>query len=244
MLLSLNVTLLLAVSLALAQPHSGDLWLAVSAGGQLKFSPRGFVPDGTADAVVVLEETHGPLLFGWTDNNPGFDDIEQSDPENDCYPLAPGAQVWLEIVQVDPAFVVWDVQLRPYFTPGDRVYLGSSPGQVHTHLIWHINSQYPNFQQLYGLKVRWRAQFRLVDTGGTAYMPSNDFPMIFATVSCTPGDINDDGQVGFGDINPFINVMSAPQQADARQRCAADVNLDGWADFGDINPFVKLLAGL
>lgn len=230
-----------AVVTTQAQPHTGDLWLAVSSAGQLKTSPRAFVPDGSPASVVVLEETGGPLFFGWTSNNPGFDDIETPDPENNCYPLASGATLWLEIVSLDPALVVWDVQLHPYMNPGERAYLGTTPGNVHSHLIWHINSRYPNFEPLYGLKVHWRAMFRLVDTGGTGYGASAPFPMIFGIVECVTGDVNGDGRVDFGDINPYVEVLLQPGQATVEQRCAADINLDGWVDFGDINPFVNLL---
>ncbi len=229
-----------ATAATLAQPHTGDLWLAVSAAGQLKISPRGFVPDGSPASVVVLDEVAGPLFFGWTRNSPGFDDIETPDPENNCYPLAAGASVWLEIVAMDPALIVWDVQLKPYFNPGERVYVGVTPG-LHSHLIWHINSKFPNFEQLHGLKVHWRAMFRLVDTGGTGYAASAPFPMIFGITECVTGDVSGDGRVDFGDINPFVEVLLQPGQATVEQRCAADINLDGWVDFGDINPFVALL---
>lgn len=230
----------LCTAIAAAQPHSGDLWLATSAGGELKLSPRGFVPDGTPDAVVLLAPAGGPLFYGWSSNNPGFDDIETPDPENDCYPFEPGAKLSLEVVEMDPALIAWDVQFHAYYQPGDRAYLGGSPGGIHTHLIWHINSKHPDFEQLYGLKVHWRGLFRLVDTGSTGYDPSQPFPMIFAIADCQTGDINDDGNVDFGDINPFIRVLGGPADATVEERCAADIDLDGWVDFGDINPFIRL----
>jgi hypothetical protein len=59
------------------------------------------------------------------------------------------------------------------------------------------------------------------------------------------GDLNCDGQVDFGDINPFVLRLTnqAAYQA-AFPDCAdanGDINLDGVVDFGDINPFVRLL---
>lgn len=62
------------------------------------------------------------------------------------------------------------------------------------------------------------------------------------------GDMNCDGVVDFGDINPFVLYLSdfTAWQA-AYPGCPAsngDINGDGaYPDFGDINPFVALLSG-
>ncbi|MEW6199904.1 MAG: VCBS repeat-containing protein [Planctomycetota bacterium] len=62
-----------------------------------------------------------------------------------------------------------------------------------------------------------------------------------------PGDLNCDGQVDFGDINPFVLALTNPAgYAAAFPHCDlmnGDINDDGKADFGDINPFVRLLTG-
>jgi|GEM_PF-1153860 len=59
------------------------------------------------------------------------------------------------------------------------------------------------------------------------------------------GDLNCDGLVGFGDINPFVLALTSPsgyaQQYPNCDRMLADINQDGLVDFGDINPFVRLL---
>ncbi len=61
------------------------------------------------------------------------------------------------------------------------------------------------------------------------------------------GDVNCDGHVDFGDINPFVLAMSNPAAYAAQYpNCPfgnRDINNDGKFDFGDINPFVALLAG-
>ncbi|MEW6251697.1 MAG: CRTAC1 family protein [Planctomycetota bacterium] len=61
------------------------------------------------------------------------------------------------------------------------------------------------------------------------------------------GDLNCDGLVNFGDINPFVLALSDPagyrQQYPDCTLLHGDVNGDGRVDFGDINPFVALLAG-
>ena len=55
-----------------------------------------------------------------------------------------------------------------------------------------------------------------------------------------PGDMNCDGVVDFGDINPFVAILTGGAPCNFYN---ADVNGDGAIDFGDINPFVTLLAG-
>jgi hypothetical protein len=61
------------------------------------------------------------------------------------------------------------------------------------------------------------------------------------------GDLNCDGTIGFGDINPFVLALSNPAgYAAAFPDCdimTGDINGDGSVDFGDINPFVALLSG-
>ncbi len=70
---------------------------------------------------------------------------------------------------------------------------------------------------------------------------------LFTATIYTPltGDLNCDGSVDFGDINPFVLALADPAgwQA-AYPNCPpenGDINLDGSVDFGDINPFVTLL---
>jgi hypothetical protein len=62
-----------------------------------------------------------------------------------------------------------------------------------------------------------------------------------------PGDMNCDGAVGFGDINPFVLALSNPpayeQQFPHCRLLQADCNGDGLVNFRDINPFVAILAG-
>ncbi len=61
----------------------------------------------------------------------------------------------------------------------------------------------------------------------------------------TVGDVNCDGVVSFGDINPFVLALLDPTEyavefpdCDIMQ---ADINEDSEVNFGDINPFVELL---
>jgi hypothetical protein len=68
-----------------------------------------------------------------------------------------------------------------------------------------------------------------------------------ATPVWVTGDMNCDGTVDFGDINPFVMRLTSPGLYwTTFPACAdtnGDINGDGAVGFGDINPFVALLAG-
>jgi predicted secreted hydrolase len=61
------------------------------------------------------------------------------------------------------------------------------------------------------------------------------------------GDLNCDGQVSFGDINPFVLYLANPSLWQSTYPCcnlkSGDINGDGtYPSFGDINPFVTCLS--
>jgi hypothetical protein len=60
------------------------------------------------------------------------------------------------------------------------------------------------------------------------------------------GDVNCDGAVNFGDINPFVLLLSNPVAWQAAYPSCpmlnGDISGDGSVNFGDINPFVALLS--
>ncbi len=62
------------------------------------------------------------------------------------------------------------------------------------------------------------------------------------------GDLNCDGAVSFGDINPFIDALADPAEYhELYPHCEdlhGDLDQSGAVDFGDINLFVDLLIGL
>ena len=67
-------------------------------------------------------------------------------------------------------------------------------------------------------------------------------------VDTQPGDLNCDGRINFGDINPFVLALTGYTSYNAAYPDCywrnADCNGDGVIDFADINPFVSLLAGV
>lgn len=61
-----------------------------------------------------------------------------------------------------------------------------------------------------------------------------------------PGDLNCDGSIDFGDINPFVLILADPAAWQAAYpNCPwqnGDINGDGSVAFTDINPFIALLS--
>lgn len=218
----------LFASVAFAQ-HAGDVWVGRTSDDTL--TTGGFP---YAEQAAVLDPVDG-LLKGWADNSPGFDHVTQPVPADDLYPLESGADIWLEIVALDPAFRVIDASFQVLDQPGERTRLGDAA--LHTHPTWHIDSQSPNFDPL---RTLWRAQLRLEDDGSTGYRP-REILMMFSNVECLSGDVNGDGSVNRGDVFPFWDVVVGPAQATARERCAADANLDGLVTAADVDAFLALL---
>lgn len=210
--------------------HTGDVVVGRTATGQLKIG--GFLPD---ENIVVLPAVSG-LFNGWSDNNPGFDRLVTSEPENDLYTLQSGVQVRIEVVGVDPAFQAITSTLQIIENPGQRALLGGSG--LHTHLTWLVNSNHAMFDPV---KVLWRATFKLVDTGSTAYTESEPFTFYFATVDCDRGDCNGDTVEDALDVQAFVEIVLDPASKTAAERCSADINQDGYATLDDVPSFVEML---
>ena len=233
--ISFVLTGLLCAGVATAQPHEGDALAGVSSSGVLKLSPNGGGVDGST---VLLAPADG-LLRGWTGNSPGFEGIEEPDPETDTYPFGEGAAIWLDVISLDPALQVYTPSFQP-IPAGGSTFLGFGGGDVHVHVIWHINSQNAAFDPQ---RTYWRGTFQLRDSGATAYALSEPFTFHFTNVACTPGDVNEDALVNNFDIDAFVTVLTAPDAASAEERCAADANRDGAVNNFDIDAFVALVAG-
>ena len=81
--------------------------------------------------------------------------------------------------------------------------------------------------------------------GGELVKPAG-LALCLAPGGAIPGDLNCDGLVNFGDINPFVLALTNPAAWQAQYpNCPyanGDINADGRVDFGDINPFVALLS--
>jgi len=86
----------------------------------------------------------------------------------------------------------------------------------------------------------------LIGAGDTGGGKVHLYQGVFAT-----GDLNCDGRIDFGDIDPFVLVLQStapdyPEYYAVYPQCnhlLADCNDDGVVNFGDIDPFVALLGG-
>ena len=106
---------------------------------------------------------------------------------------------------------------------------------------WHTAAMAPPFE--------YYTYSPAASINGFGYFVDGMSRAAFRVAPMTPrrlGDLNCDGAVDFGDINPFVAYLS---NLSGWQRtypeCDAlngDINGDGTASFGDINPFVTLLA--
>jgi hypothetical protein len=89
-----------------------------------------------------------------------------------------------------------------------------------------------------------------VMTGGGFQLVGGFWPVISTGPSVCVGDLNCDGWIDFGDINPFVMYLSNYAGWEAKypgcNPLNGDINGDGvygQGSFGDINPFVALLSG-
>jgi hypothetical protein len=182
--------------------HQGDVWIGRSAAGQLKLHPQSNVPE---DNYQELAEVNGPILWGWSDNDPGFDRVASDDPNNDIFRLESGAQIWLEIVSIDPAFRLIDGGFNILDEPGEATFLGTNT--LHVHNTWNINSLDPAYDPE---QCTWQVTFILRDLGSTGYAASEPFTFnAFTSVELQDleGDFDDDADVDWVDFEASVECL-------------------------------------
>lgn len=209
---------------AAAAQHPMDYWVGRTADDTITMG--GFF-DPIRPGISVLPEVSG-LLNGWSENDPGFDHVQTPQPKLDLFPLDAGAEIWIEVVEMTPAFRAIDASFQILNLPGDVAFLGDH--LIHEHLTWHIDSTDDAFDEL---RTLWTARLKLVDVGSTEYAEM-EFVSLFRNVECTTADINGDGTIDDADDELFAPVLADPGDATAEQRCAADCNLDGLVTKADI----------
>ncbi len=157
--------------------HEGDVIIGRSSSSRLLF-------EADLNEIRPLEAVNG-LLKGWAGDEPGFEALMEDVPDEGLYKLAPGAQIWLEAISLDPALKAHD-PLNPLLlmdSPGDQLFLGNH--ELHDHVIWHVDSLDAGFNPL---QTVWYGTFKLVDKGTTAYSDSDPFTLGF-TNAPEPGTL-------------------------------------------------------
>ena len=204
------------------------------------------------DEVFELPEVDG-VLVGWVGDEPGFNTLEEDEPEEGFFALESGANVILEVVSVSPGFKAHTPGFADILdAAGDRWDLGEAP--FDTHPDWHIDPAAPGFN---GRRLVWRFTVRLLDTGTTAYLPSEEFTILFTNGDCheidcsvarlLPGDLNVDSNVDLSDALGLLGVLFLGQGAlpcaEGDPEHAGNVDLIDWnADrLVDISDAVGLL---
>lgn len=150
--------------------HEGDVTVGHSGSGQLKVE----APVG----LNVLDPVNNIVLKGWAGMEPGMESLLADEPLEDFCMLAPGAQISLVGISLDPAFKVHSAMLDYLIAaPGDQLPLGDY--ELHEHPTWHIDSHDPGFNSS---QTVWSGTFRLIDTGTTHYAASDPFTLSFTNV--------------------------------------------------------------
>ena len=95
-----------------------------------------------------------------------------------------------------------------------------------------------------------KVRIRSYHPADSTYGPWGESNAVFSVVLVVilVGDLNCDGSVDFGDINPFVLRLANPAGYHAAYPTCpdanGDINSDGSVDFADINPFIALLTGV
>jgi hypothetical protein len=215
------------------------------------------------NGILTYDSLYDPGVFDYYYmSRPG--QMDPAPPEAFC------AQFRLRTDQVDGAWPydpevgiqsdeAWGVGLAfnvtsVYSSYEQRALAYIEPGQFHEYSLWSTDMR--NYQleidgQLaatgvfhQGVSTSWVSWGDSVQ--GAASLHHWDY-VRFGTVSALVGDVNCDGAVNFGDINPFVEALSDPdgyqQSYPGCWPSNADINGDQSVNFGDINPFVELLTG-
>ncbi|MBL9127569.1 MAG: hypothetical protein JNL97_07980 [Verrucomicrobiales bacterium] len=154
--------------------HVGDVLVGRNASMQL-------IATGIPERTRFLAPVSSGPFHGWSGTSLGFDAVIAPDPLNDILPLAPGANIHIEVVSMDPG-----LSLRSFTAPaqvyadepGERLRIGST-GNLHYHPIVFIDGTKLG-SDFNGLR---QARVRFLDTGSAAHGVSAVYLLTFAPPS-------------------------------------------------------------
>lgn len=212
-----------------------DVWLG-SAGGKVGASTDGLVP-GTGYFELIPNQVFG----GYSNNDPGFDHVRET--RGGVGPLPQGVELFLRVVELDPALIVVDLNFEIAEFPGDEAEIGDE--NVHTHLTWAVDEFVPGFDPD---DCAWEGRLRVIDKSGSL-QPSDTMRFLFSNV--TPrarlasgklvpatGDADGDADVGKRDQDAFSvciefggpDVRPSPAVPEVT---TCEVDCHNWFDFDD-----------
>jgi hypothetical protein len=166
--IALSLGLWPVIVLAADRHHEGDVTIARTIDNQLTI-------EFDAAAPIVLPPVNA-LLQGWADSEPGFESIEEAEPDEGLFLLGDEAAIRLEIVSLTPGLKAWTPGFAHVLrNPLDTHDFPAGP-EFHEHLTWHVDTLDALFNPL---DTAWTAQFRLVDVGSTAYAASDVYSINF-----------------------------------------------------------------
>lgn len=164
------VMLTCAAGTALAQPHHDDDYaVGVNGAGQLAI-------EGDFDEAAYLPPFSDSGINGWFGDEPGFASLDVDEPDEDFYMLDTGADIYFELVSLDPAFKVYDPFFSP-MSPGDSFAFGGH--EFDEHPFWHIDSDDAAFDSNQEI---WNVSWRVVDLGNTGYGDSPVYTSQFTNI--------------------------------------------------------------
>jgi hypothetical protein len=170
--LSIIVAGALALSLAAAPAlafHFGDMAVASTAahGGALTLG-YDFDTVVRANYDPVLTSVLPPGMTAYSNDEPGFDQLDVDIPADSLFIVDTGTEVTVEITAIDDGKVGMVLNGTPLQHVGDSLVLGTAGVDIHHHPSWQIYLMLPA-----GSYGDGRITFRITKTAGpTAYGPS------------------------------------------------------------------------
>lgn len=247
---------LLVLSSMPAEAHNDHMLIGVTAAGRLRHysGPAGSVADGVL-MVLNLIPPGGPIA-GFSAAVPGFSMIPTAVPEEDVYPPAPGADLWVELIRVDAPMLI--IETPSYYIINDRhpPELRVGGGVLsHVHPLWLLDTFDPQYDSS---RCIWEVTFILKDKGVTGYAASAPLTFRFAAgaIPC-PADFDCDGDVDTNDLTIFQGCATGPDlpydgsalpagcmsEADHQGFIRPDLDRDGDVDMTDFGTFQRCFSG-
>jgi hypothetical protein len=136
----------------------------------------------------------------------------------------------------DCQWAEWGTSNHSYTDPEQAYVWGLDPSQFDYGITVNADAGLDYYDLVFAVAGKFG------DGTGLFYAEQHFYIQVAAGVV---GDVNCDGRLDFGDINPFVLALSNPAAYAATfpdcPLSQADCNRDGVVNFGDINPFVARL---